>query len=683
MNKFLLGFLTLFITANGIGQEYKFGKVSKEELSQDVHALEPDANAAILYRQRHTVFNYDEDSGFVLETEVIERIKIYNQDGYEFATVKIPMYVSNSSQEDVIALKAYSFNLVGGKIRESKLQNKSIFKEETSKTSKVVKFTMPDVSDGTIIEFKYKFLSPFISEVDEFVFQEQIPVDKVNMKMSIPDYLYYQTHGKGSIPLDVRKSTKNRKISFIKTTKDFGGRTSGATGNVAKERNYALKESRERVQADIVENIYEVNLTKVPSLKEEPFSTNQDNYKSKLQFELALTKFPNSPVKNYATTWEDVARTIYKSDQFGGELKLQKYYSKDLDALIEGITSQEEKAFAIYKFVKDKMNWNNYYGVYTDEGVKKAYQEGVGNVADINLMLNSMLNYAGVEASPILISTKANGISFFPTRSGFNYVIAGAKIEGKLYLMDGVDKEGVINTLKPELLNWKGRMVKEDGSSRLIELYPKRPAVHNSMLDITIDENLDVLGNSKNRYSSHYAKSERDTYLNVSEEDQLKKLNTRYKSIDVVSHSLKDLKAVNKALSLEYDFEAEGAVEEIANKLYISPLFHLATKTNYFKAEKRNSPIDFIYPWSDRYIVNINIPAGYALESKPEDLAINLTENMGSYRYNINQIGDMLTISLQNTIATPIIAPSYYKDLQAYFKMIVEKEAEKIVLKKI
>lgn len=668
MNKFLLGFLTLFITAHGIGQEYKFGKVSKEELSQDVHALEPDANAAVLYRKMFTNFDYNQEDGFVLKTEVYERVKIYNQKGYDYATISKSVYLGSNSQEEIFGLKAFSYNLVDGKIVESKLQNKSIFEEKISKSRNVLKFTMPDVTDGTIIEYKYTFTSPFISRVDEYVFQEEIPVNNVEMRFLAPEYMVYRPYGKGSIPLEIKNEKKDRTVRYRYESVSLGKANDIERGNATLE---------------FVENGYIVNLSDIPAVKEEPFSTNQHNHMSGLQFELAFTKFPNSPVKNYATTWENVANEIYKSDQFGDELKRQKYYRKDIDALIEGITSQEEKAFAIYKFVKDKMNWNKYYGVYTDEGVKKAYEEGVGNVADINLMLNSMLNYAGVEASPILISTKANGISFFPTRSGFNYVIAGAKIEGKLYLMDGVDKEGVINTLKPELLNWKGRMVKEDGSSRLIELYPKRPAVHNSMLDITIDENLDILGNSKNRYSSHYAKSERDTYLNVSEEDQLKKLNTRYKSIDVVSHSLNDLKAVNKPLSLEYDFEAEGAVEEIANKLYISPLFHLATKTNYFKAEKRNSPIDFIYPWSDRYIVNINIPAGYALESKPENLAINLTENMGSYRYNINQIGDMLTISLQNTIATPIIAPSYYKDLQAYFKMIVEKEAEKIVLKKI
>lgn len=669
MNKILLGALiVLFTTATATAQDYKFGKISKEELGQTEHPTDPDAVASVLYRKMYTNFDYNQDDGFVLQTEVHERIKIYKQEGYEYANFNKSMYVGSDSQEDISGLKGYSYNLVDGKIAESKLQSKSIFKDKVSKTRNTLKFTMPDVTDGTIIEYKYTFRSPYVSRVDEFVFQEEIPVDKVEMVFLAPEYLVYRPYGKGSIPLDIKNEKKDRTIRYRYESASL------AQANDV-ERGIAT--------LDFAENGFLVDLTNVPAVKDEPFSTNQKNYMSGLVFELAYTNYPNSYIKDYATTWDNVASEIYKSEQFGEELKKQKYYRDEIDALLANITSDEEKITTVFEYVKNKMNWNEYYGVYTDEGVKKAFQEGVGNVADINLMLNSMLNYAGIEASPILISTKANGVPLFPTRSGFNYVIAGAKINDKLTLLDAADKEGIINTLKPELLNWKGRMVKSDGTSRLVNLYPKQPAVHNSMVDITITEDLDVEGNSKNRYSSHYAKGQRDKYLNVSDEDQLKRLNSQYESIDIVNHTITDLENMRKPVSLEYSFEAEGAVEEIAGKLYITPLFHLATETNYFKAEKRNSPIDFIFPWSDRYIVNITIPDGYTLESKPENLAINLADNMGSYRYNINQVGNKLTVTLQNTIATPVIAPSNYKDLQAYFKMIVEKETEKVVLKKI
>lgn len=663
-------FVLALICLNSVhAQDYKFKKISKQELEQKEHPLEKDAAAAVLYRNTYTSFDYSQDDGFVAETVVHERTKIYKQEGYKYATISIPMYISSSSsREEVSGLKAFSYNLKDGKVVESKLQGKNIFKEESGKTRNLIKFTMPDINDGTVIEYKYTFISPFISSIDEFEFQEEIPVDKVEMLFLAPEYMVYNPYGKGVIALGMETEKRARSINYRYE------RAALAQANDVERGNATL---------EFQENGYRVSLSNIPALKNEPFSTNQNNYKSGLQFELAYTKYPNSGVKEYATTWEDVAREIFKSSQFGEELARKKYFKSDIDALIQGVTDPQEKLIKVFEFVKQKMNWNEYYGVYTDLGVRDAYKEGVGNVADINLMLNAMLNYAGLETSPVLLSTKANGISFFPTRSGFNYVIAGAKIKEQMYLLDAVDKEGVINTLKPELLNWKGRMVKEDGSSRLIEVYPSKPAVHNSLINYSFNEEGQIEGNSKNRFSAHYAKGYRSRYLEATEDEQLTRLSSTYEDIDIVDHSFKDLKNVQKNLTLEYNFEAEDAMEEIGGKMYLSPLLHLATKTNYFEAETRSAPIDFVHPWSDRFIVNIEIPEGYELESKPDDIAINLTDNIGSYRFSVNQLGNTLTVSLQNTINTPVIPATFYKDLQAYFKLIVDKETEKIVFKKM
>ena len=86
------------------------------------------------------------------------------------------------------------------------------------------------------------------------------------------------------------------------------------------------------------------------------------------------------------------------------------------------------------------MNWNERNGYSCQLGVKKAYQDKTGNVADVNLMLISMLRYAGLDANPILISTRSNGIALYPSRSAFNYVIAGIEVENQIILLDATNK---------------------------------------------------------------------------------------------------------------------------------------------------------------------------------------------------------------------------------------------------
>ena len=63
-------------------------------------------------------------------------------------------------------------------------------------------------------------------------------------------------------------------------------------------------------------------------------------------------------------------------------------------------------------------------------------------MADINLGLVSALNLADIEAYPVIISTRSNGIPniIHPVITDFNAVIVSAKIDGKDYLLDASDK---------------------------------------------------------------------------------------------------------------------------------------------------------------------------------------------------------------------------------------------------
>ena len=145
----------LFICQITIAQDYKFGEVSKEELEEKFNPLDSSASATYLYKYRKTFFYYDSNKGFQLMTEIHERIKIYNQEGFDYATKAINLYKSGSHDETVNGLKAYTYNLENGKIEDTKLKNDGIFEEKTNRYWKKTKFTMPNINDGCIIEYKY------------------------------------------------------------------------------------------------------------------------------------------------------------------------------------------------------------------------------------------------------------------------------------------------------------------------------------------------------------------------------------------------------------------------------------------------------------------------------------------------------------------------------------------------
>ena len=651
-------------------QNYKFGKVSKEELAQKEYSLEPEAVAAVLNRETATRFDYTSEEGFFILTEVVERIKINKKDGFDYGTIKVKLYKGKKGiKEEITGLKGFTYNIgATGKIEKTKLKSEAIFEKDISNFLSELSFTFPNLKEGSVIEYKYTFKSPFITNINAYIFQELIPVKNVNLVFKAPEYLVYKTHRTGAVNFTINTNTKERTLQYSYTS--IGVRNGGG----------ADKSIQDEIK--FTENIYTVNLTNVPSLKVEAFSGNIHNYLSKLKFELAYTKFPNAPFKNYTTNWEAVTKSIYESPNFGSELKKENYFKKDIDNLLSGISSENDKIIKIFEYVKHKIKWNSFYGKYTNKGVRSAYKTQEGNVAEINLMLTAMLRYAGINARPILTSTKSNGIPVFPTANGFNYVIAGIEIPDGVILLDATNKLGNINLLKPELINWKGRLIRKDNSSAWVSLVPKKHSVESILIQSQLNENNEITGTVQQRTTSLLASEVRKKYLGEPQSNRIKILQEDLENTEIKDLSFENLDNVYKPVSIKYSFTNPDAVEKLTDKIIINPLIFLGKKENPFKLENRTYPVDFGYPFKHRMIINIKIPDTYSVESMPESANFAFGNNDGVFRFNISESNGSVQVMVDFAINTPIITPDLYANLKGFYQLILEKENEKIVLTK-
>ena len=83
MFKNIIVVLVLTLQMSVFAQNYKFGKVSKDELKEQFYPLDSTADAAYLYKYRRSFFNYVPNQGFQLVTEIHHRIKIYTSEGFD------------------------------------------------------------------------------------------------------------------------------------------------------------------------------------------------------------------------------------------------------------------------------------------------------------------------------------------------------------------------------------------------------------------------------------------------------------------------------------------------------------------------------------------------------------------------------------------------------------------------
>lgn len=660
-------FLLVFVLKTN-AQVYKLGKVSVAELEEKAHPKDPSAAAAILFKKGEVRFEYSQEKGFEMVTVVKTRIKIYKKEGYEWANKGIQYYLKGDLEEGVSFSDAITFNLVGGKIEKTKLKSDGEFDEKINKNWGRKKIAMPNVKEGSIIEYEYTIRTPRKSVLKEWFFQTSIPVNHSEFITYIPEYFVYNPNPKGYIYPKVTVD-KSQKSIIISSKERSGWKTSKTTFSQDKI------DYQETKTTYLAENL--------PAMKAEAFVNNIDNYTASVSHELAMTKYPNSPVEMFSTDWESVAKKIYEDEDFGAELKKTGYFEEDINALIKGLTSQEEKIASIFNFVKTTVKWNDFYGYSCDEGVKKAYKDKTGNVAEINLMLTAMLRYAGLTSNPVLVSTRSNGIALFPNRTAFNYVITAVEINDDLILLDATEKYSIPNVLPSRDLNWSGRLIRKDGTSTEVDLMPKALSKENSNMNIVLGSNGSIDGKIRRQLTNHEALSFRQKHIVTSKDNYLEALENKNNNIEINDYVRENELELVKPIVESYSFKDSKTVEIINDKIYISPLIFLASKENPFKQEVREYPVDFGYPTENKYNINIEIPEGYVVESLPKAMNIATGENIGAFKYIIANEGNKIQVSITENINEAIVPADFYDVLKDFFQQIVDKQNEKIVLKKV
>ena len=665
MKKFIVAILLPFLSW---AQDYEIGKVTVAELSQKQHPKDTSAVAAILFNKGKTYFDFVENSHFILITEIEVKIKIYKKEGLDWANKEIAYYIGGDSDESVLINKAFTYNLVNGKIEKTKLNGEGEFKENVNKFWATKKITMPNVKEGSIIEYKYTIKSPYFSNLQDWKFQEIIPVDYSEYTTIIPEYYSYSFYSRGAVKLDSKQDTKYRTIDIY--NKELA----------ARGRNISYQNTTNRI--NLTENITSIQAKNVPALIAEEYTNNIDNYLSSIQYQLTSVQFPNQTIKLYSETWESVVKTINENPEFGTELRKENYFEDEYTNLISAKNlSNEAKINAIYDFVKNHYKWNETNGIYTDVGVNKAFKEKTGSVAEINFTLIAMLRKAGINANPILLATRSKAINLFPSTTAYNYVICGIENGDQITFLDATEKYLQVGLLPTRALNYIGRLIRADGTSTEIDLSPKKHAKNTVMIFATVEPSA-IKGNVKETLTENRAFNFRAKNNGISEESYLENIEKNMPGFEITDYKIENKTEVSLPIKEDYNFIATNEIEVINDKIFFKPLLFFALDENPFKQESRDYPIDFKYPVIDNYTLTYNLPKGYIVESLPKQISLVTEDKIASFSFLIGDMGDKVQIVSNFQINTNLVAADYYDSIRGFFNEVFLKMNEKIVLKK-
>lgn len=658
-----------------------FGKVSMDELKSAECLIDSEAQAYYIFDKGRTDFVYysttirtDEagsGKGFQMKYERHLRVKILNQAAVSaLADFELPLYIKGQDKEQIVSIKGVTYNLVDGKIVTTKLDSKQIITDRKDDNWIVVKFAMPDVREGSVFEVSYQILSDFFFNLQEWQFQRMYPVIYSEYNVAIPQYFYYNVNTQGYLSIDHVKSSASRSIVLTVIEKDQ------RTGDTER---YSFKE-------DYREHITKYYARDVPAFKAESFLRTPRNYLSKMTFELTGVQFPRSPYKNYSNSWGDVSKELMKHENFGRVLTRNSFLKDDIEAIKSSELTAEEQVVAVFERVKEKVKWNGVNSLFaSDPNLRQAWNKGSGNSADINLTLVTFLTAIGIEAYPVALSTRANGIipMSHPSISGLNYVIAMAMVGDDEILLDATDPFSGVGLLPERCLNDRGRIIDEH-KSNWVKLDAN--TVSNQIIsgNLTIDPRGAFSGSVEFNENGYVAWNSRSAIRkHNNEQDYKEAVEKEYRGLKISDITISGADSIYDALKCKYQFSIEDRTEQIADMLIFNPLLIFAHSDNPFKLENRDYPVEYPYMSRRRILLTYTIPEGYEVESIPTPQRVLAEDRSFVFMYNVTQMGNTLHVVHDFSINKTLFLPNEYEALKSFYARVVDKHGEKVVLKRL
>lgn len=672
-------FVIFIVNSEAQKAPMKFGKIDKANLAMTVYEKDTSAAAVVLCDYGRSHFEYNVSQGrFKVHFDRHARIKILDHNGVNWADISIPFYNDLNLKEHVAGIKAYTYNSENGKMTKDKLGKGAQFTEKTSKNWSTIKFTLPNVKEGSIIEFKYTIISDDVFNFHDWQFQYSIPVIWSEFITDIPEYYTYN------------KTTKGYESLFIDEFEEISDNIA-ITTKTSKVKNQTTRKTSYSVnQIDFIRKHSRKVMKDIPAFKSESFMTASNNFISKIEFELASITQRNGAREDYTNTWESIneklMRNKYFGQQFSGDFLAagSAFMKDDIESINNKYNSSEEKMVAAFEFIKNYMKWDGYYGKYVTSNLRKAYKDMSGNVADINLLLVLMLQELDIDVVPVMLSTRNNGVIFpvHPVLTKFNYVVANVTIDGSRYFLDATDPLHAVGMLPFRCLNGKGRIV----SNRVLgwmELENVDPKYTMSMYDLKIGEDGTISGKSQSSRKNYAALEFRKSIQEKNSQDEfIEDLEDSKNGLDVTSYTFGNLDNVYKPIIEKYEMTISDQVEVMGDMMYFSPMLYDQVKENPFKLENRKFPVDYGYKISESNIYKFTIPEGYAIEEKPENIAMSLPDRTARFTYNVTQMGNVIQIMSKFYINKAQFLPTEYLALKNFYNQIIAKHAEQVILKK-
>jgi uncharacterized protein DUF3857 len=613
----------------------------------------PGAPAVLLY--------YRNDIDDNAQSEFIySRIKILNGKGQSYADVEVPVLNLLVEMAD---LKARTIRPDGSIVDfNGKVFEKTIFKSRGVKLS-VKTFAMPEVSEGCIIEYKYRLvyrkeaaLAGFFT-TDRWILQHNLYTVKEDFTFKSYSGGVFQSSSLPSYDWD------GATVSFVSV--NMKDRPKDKGGSI------------------------EYSTEKVPAFEPESLMPPEDNYKPSVRF-FYLRKGDPSTDK----VWQEIAQNAYASAErflggdkgvkeaalaaVGGEtdplVKLQRLYARAQQ--IRNLSYERERSREERE--KENLKRNMY--------VSDVLAHGYGSNPQITMLFIAMARAAGFDVSIVHASNRKE--MFFSKEllslGQLETLIADVHVNGAdLYLEPGT------KFCPFGLLSWTYtatdalKLDKKGGTFIKIPPAKQDKSVTQRTASLTLGDDGSLKGAIKVEFKGQEALQRRLDAVEEDDAGRKKDLEDEMKEWLPAGATAKvtdvqGWEAEDDPLVVQLDVEVPGYASPAGKRLLLPSYLFQAKQADTFSHSERKYPVYFPYAFTDVDNVTIQLPPGVSVETLPQQQDARLPY---AHYQSLSQ-SDGLRVNIQRALLFNGIYfdMTRYPELKDFFSKVRLGDEQQLVL---
>ncbi|MFT3935452.1 MAG: DUF3857 domain-containing protein [Chitinophagaceae bacterium] len=614
-------------------------------------------SAAIILADVGTV-NYTDDKKMGSVAYVYsrrKRIKIIRSSAFNLAVVKISLFGKGSSQEELRDVQAFAFNMENGHLNITALDQSSIFENKQSSYQTIKQFAIPNVHEGTIIEFGYSVYSHLAGYLPKWNFQyEDYPVLFSQLRVNVPNMLTFRV---------------------IETGVD-------TARNATSENLYrTIQVGSLYVSGDYTRRTWTMN--NVPAFRSEPFLNCPDDYLEGIQFRFEGRYDETDPYE--AETWKSFNNELAVHPRFGRAVRPD--YAGNLQNTMDKVCGNDnnpmDAAKHLYAYVRDNFTAFESENYLLSNDLYEINKNRKGNSADLNLLLVGLLQLRGLKASPVILATTEMGVppKAHPNPDRLNHVICLLKIYGDSVYLDASKPKLAFGKLDLDCYNDFAWVISENESGPIVLSANSVKELNVTTVFVQADEKENNLMHVNLRSNPGY-------HASYSMRNEITSTDTKSFFAQVGRNCCVDCSIENIGidsllkldvpvnLHVDYNFKTED------DMLYYNPVLLSHYTVNPFSATARHYPIDLPMAIDEMYVMNMEIPKGYAILEIPNSAKVSFNEGEGSYEYGIQHDETSIQLRIRLSLKRTKFNPDDYNSLRDFFAFVGKMQAKQFVFKK-